>query len=164
MAITCLADPEQRARNIQNNVFKGPRSLHDYYDPDLCPPLPLVELPEQLNPYGEHGVRIYAKMMTVLPATNVKSLPALNMLLEAGLDQKRLPHAYSGLSTPPLDAEDKTRDGPRRKEMPHTVVEYSSGSTAISLGILSRIMGIPSAQTFISNKVCPTALLPFAPL
>lgn len=157
MPITCLADSEQRACNIQNNVFKGPRSLHDYYDPDLCPPLPLVELPEQLNPYGQHGVRIYAKMMTVLPATNVKSLPALNMLLEAGLDQERLPHAYSGLSTPPLDAE----DSPRKKEMPHTVVEYSSGSTAISLGILSRIMGIPCAQTFISNKVCPNAHPPF---
>lgn len=60
------------------NVFSGPNSLINYFNPDLNAPLPLVELPEQLNPYYHDGVRIYAKMLTAmpaLPATNVKSLP-----------------------------------------------------------------------------------------
>lgn len=57
------------------NVFRGRQALRDYYDPEKCPPLPLVELPAGLNPFLEHGVHIYAKMMTALPAANVKSLP-----------------------------------------------------------------------------------------
>lgn len=57
------------------NVFSGANSLIDYFNPDKNAPLPLVELPPQLNPYYEDGVRIYAKMLTALPATNVKSLP-----------------------------------------------------------------------------------------
>ena len=57
------------------NVYTGPNSLKDYYNPDLQPLLPLVEIPDSLNPFKEHGVRIYAKMMTMLPAHNVKSLP-----------------------------------------------------------------------------------------
>jgi hypothetical protein len=57
------------------NVFAGPNSLVDYFNPDKNAPLPLVELPPQLNPYYDDGVRIYAKMLTALPATNVKSLP-----------------------------------------------------------------------------------------
>ena len=59
------------------NVFSGPNSLKNYYDPDQNPPLPLVEIPQHLNPYHDQGVRIYAKMMTMLPAHNVKELPAL---------------------------------------------------------------------------------------
>jgi len=57
------------------NVFKGPDSLIKYFNPDEQPPLPLVELPEKLNPFRRHGVRIYAKMLTALPAQNVKALP-----------------------------------------------------------------------------------------
>lgn len=57
------------------NVFRGENSLIDYFNPDKNPPLPLVELPKALNPYYDDGVRVYAKMLTVLPATNVKSLP-----------------------------------------------------------------------------------------
>lgn len=59
----------------QNNVFSGPNGLIDYFNPDKNAPLPLVELPANLNPYYNDGVRIYAKMLTALPATNVKSLP-----------------------------------------------------------------------------------------
>lgn len=57
------------------NVFKGPNSLSDYFDPDKNPPLPLVEIPDSLNPLRKDGVRIYAKILTALPAQNVKSLP-----------------------------------------------------------------------------------------
>lgn len=61
--------------SVQDNVFSGPNSVIDYFDPDKNPPLPLVEIPDRLNPFREDGVRIYAKMLTCLPAQNVKSLP-----------------------------------------------------------------------------------------
>ena len=57
------------------NVYKGADSVKQYYDPDAQPPMPLVELPGRLNPFEKDGVRIYAKMVTALPAHNVKSLP-----------------------------------------------------------------------------------------
>lgn len=59
----------------ERNVYFGPDSLKKYFDPDCQPPLPLVELPEYLNPFYQDGVRIYAKMMTMHPANNVKAMP-----------------------------------------------------------------------------------------
>lgn len=49
--------------------------MKKFFDPDCSPPLPLVEIPDCLNPMREDGVRIYAKMMTALPCQNVKNLP-----------------------------------------------------------------------------------------
>ncbi|KAF5379489.1 hypothetical protein D9615_006545 [Tricholomella constricta] len=40
----------------------------------------------------------------------------------------------------------------------HTIVEYSSGSTVISLGIISRIFGIPNVKAFLSNKTSEAKL------
>jgi hypothetical protein len=57
------------------NVYSGPDSVRKYFDPDCQLPLPLVEIPECLNPYRADGVRIYAKMMSMHPATNVKVMP-----------------------------------------------------------------------------------------
>ncbi|QDS72599.1 hypothetical protein FKW77_001460 [Venturia effusa] len=93
-----------------NNVFKGPDSVINYFDPDLQPPLPLVELPAKLNHFRRDGVRIYAKMLTATPAQNVKVLPALNMLLHE-------PRAAN-----------------------KSIVEASSGSTALSLGMAARVL------------------------
>lgn len=59
----------------ERNVYFGPDGLKKYFNPDSQPPLPLVELPEHLNPYYHDGVRIYAKMMTMHPANNVKAMP-----------------------------------------------------------------------------------------
>lgn len=59
----------------ERNVHIGPDSLKEYFDPDYQPPLPLVELPEYLNLFYQDGVRIYAKMMTMHPANNVKAMP-----------------------------------------------------------------------------------------
>lgn len=59
------------------NVYRGPDSVRSYFDPDQSPPLPLVEIPECLNPFRADGVRIYAKMMTMHPANNVKSMPGM---------------------------------------------------------------------------------------
>ncbi|KAJ5106688.1 hypothetical protein N7456_003363 [Penicillium angulare] len=106
------------------NVFKGSDSLAQYFDPDNAPPVPLVELPDSLNPLRADGVRIYAKMLTALPAQNVKSLPALNML-----------HT----------ADDSIHD--------QQIVEASSGSTILSLGMLSRgLWGHENTVAYVTNK------------
>ena len=65
------------------NVYTGSDSLRKYHDPDCQPLLPLVEIPDALNPFRNDGVRIYAKMMNALPAHNVKALPG--KLLGGGL-------------------------------------------------------------------------------
>lgn len=150
------------------NVFKGSNSLKDYYNPDKCPPLPLVELPEQLNPFLKDGIHVYAKLMTALPASNVKSLPALNMLLNAGVSGEHSKYSFNDAPTTPPDTsddEESKKEATRKKPIkdlghskmvkpkPHTIVEYSSGSTAISLGILGHIFGITQVHTFLSNKV-----------
>jgi hypothetical protein len=57
------------------NVYHGPQALQQYFDPDEQPMLPLVELPARLNPFLDDGVHIFAKMLTALPAQNVKALP-----------------------------------------------------------------------------------------
>ncbi|PNS17606.1 Cysteine synthase 2 [Sphaceloma murrayae] len=109
--------------NPQTNFFAGPDSLRQYYNPDIGPPLPLVEVPGSLNPYRQDGVRIYAKMMTMLPAHNVKSLPALNLLSQV--------------------SRDKT----------DTIVEYSSGSTVVSMSILGRVLhNLEDTRAYLSNK------------
>jgi cysteine synthase A len=80
-------------------------------------------------------VRIFAKLHSDLPAKNVKSLPALNMLRQAGLD--------AGLS------------GDSKDEQPSVsnIVEYSSGSTVISLAIIANIFGLDGVTAYLSNKV-----------
>ncbi|KHJ31434.1 putative cysteine synthase b [Erysiphe necator] len=106
------------------NVFSGKNALRDYYNPDLQPPLPLVEIPQKLNPFYDDGVRIYAKLMTTLPAKNVKSLPALSLL-----------------SSPEISSQTKR------------IVEYSSGSTIMSISMLARILhGIEDTHSYLSNK------------
>ncbi|KAJ4359612.1 uncharacterized protein N0V89_000167 [Didymosphaeria variabile] len=113
-----------------SNVFSGQNALRDYYDPDKNPPLPLVEIPRQLNPFYDDGVHIYAKMMTFLPAHNVKELPALAMLSSSQIS-------------------------PQTKSL----VEYSSGSTVISMGIIARVLhGIVDTRAYISNKTSESKL------
>ncbi|OAA76699.1 cysteine synthase B [Akanthomyces lecanii RCEF 1005] len=106
------------------NVYKGPESIKDYFDPDTAPPLPLVEVPASLNPYHGDGIRIFAKMMSMHPANNVKCMPALNLLEK---------------SVQP----DATK----------TIVEYSSGSTVLSMSLVGRaIYGLDDVRAFLSNK------------
>ena len=132
--------------NVQN-VFKGPDSVIQYFNPDLQPPLPLVELPVNLNPFRADNVRIYAKMLTALPAQNVKMFPgiysniissqraytefiiALNMLL----------HDHTAASK--------------------SIVEASSGSTALSLSMASRVLwGNEDVCAYVTNKKHPDQL------
>ncbi|GAD92327.1 cysteine synthase B, putative [Paecilomyces variotii No. 5] len=113
------------------NTYTGPQSLIDYHDPNCQPFLPLVEIPEKLNPYRKDGVRIYAKMMTMLPIHNVKSLPALRLL----------------------------QKGNGIKEGTQTIVEYSSGSTIISMAVLARVLhGIDDTRAYLSNKTSATKI------
>ncbi|KAI1647395.1 tryptophan synthase beta subunit-like PLP-dependent enzyme [Daldinia loculata] len=106
------------------NVYKGASSVQDYFNPDSAPPLPLVEIPDELNPYRRDGVRIYAKMMTMHPANNVKAMPALNLLEKSVVPGKT-----------------------------KTIIEYSSGSTVISMSLVSRVFhGVSDVRAFLSNK------------
>ncbi|RBR11659.1 uncharacterized protein FIESC28_08886 [Fusarium coffeatum] len=112
------------------NVYKGQDSVKKYFDPESAPPLPLVEIPDSLNPYRQDGVRIYAKMMTMHPANNVKAMPALNLLNNCVVPGKT-----------------------------KTVVEYSSGSTVLSMSLISRaIHGVDDVRAFLSNKTSATKL------
>lgn len=111
--------------NNHLNTYTGPNALINYYDPSCHPPLPLVEIPASLNPFTADGVHIYAKMMTFLPIHNVKALPALNMLQEG----QGKPSSVKG------------------------IVEYSSGSTIISMAVIARILySIEDTRAFLSNK------------
>ncbi|KAK0622947.1 cysteine synthase B [Immersiella caudata] len=111
------------------NVFRGHDSLAQYLDPDQNPPLPLVEIPDALNPLRADGVRIFAKMLTALPAHNVKSLPALEML----------------------------RSKPKAQHQ--TIVEASSGSTVLSLAIIARALwGHNDVHAYVTNKKHPDSL------
>ncbi|KAF7543728.1 hypothetical protein G7Z17_g10506 [Cylindrodendrum hubeiense] len=112
------------------NIFTGPDSVRKYFDPEFSPPLPLVEIPDSINPFRGDGVRIYAKMMSIHPATNVKVMPAMN-LLEKGV-----------------------QPGTTK-----TVVESSSGSTVISMAMVARAFhGIDDVHAFLSNKTSETKL------
>ncbi|KAJ7724065.1 tryptophan synthase beta subunit-like PLP-dependent enzyme [Mycena maculata] len=115
------------------NVFSGESSLLDFHNPEKGPPIPLVELPQKLNSFRKDGVRIYAKLMSHVPAANIKSLPALNMILRA---------QETGEIT------DET----------HTLVEYSSGSTITSIGIVANILGIPKVKAYVTNKTTEVKL------
>ena len=70
-------------------VFQGPSAIRDFLDPDQHSFVPLVELPGHLNPFRESGVRILAKTMYLLPLLNIKSLPALNMLMHVRVRYSR---------------------------------------------------------------------------
>ncbi|KAH9882470.1 hypothetical protein J1614_000706 [Plenodomus biglobosus] len=112
------------------NTYSGPDALRRYFDPDCQPMLPLVELPEALNPFYQDGVRIHAKLMSMHPANNVKIMPAMNMLSKGV-----------------------------RSENTKSVVEYSSGSTVISLALASRINhNVHDVRAYLSNKTSRSKL------
>ena len=116
-----------KAKLKKNNVFSGENAVRDFLNPDNNPYVPLVELPERLNPFSRDKVRIFAKLMNMVPLMNVKSLPALNMLLEAK-EKGRL-------------------DGV------HSLIENSSGNTVFSLATIARLFGIEHTKAIVSHEV-----------
>jgi len=109
------------------NVFAGKDAVKNFLNPEYGPPLPLVEIPNNLNPYRKDGVRIFAKLMNFLPLANIKSLPAYNMLLER-------------------EAEGKLKNT-------NFLIENSSGNTAFSLAVLGGIFGIRKTRAIVSHQV-----------
>jgi cysteine synthase len=114
------------------NVFKGSTAIRDFLNPDNASPIPLVELPDEFIPVRGERVRIFAKLLYLLPLLNIKSLPALNMLLEAKAAKK-------------LDGV-------------HTLVEASSGNTAFSLAVLARLFDVPRTVAILPWDVAPGKL------
>lgn len=114
------------------SVFEGPDAVRDFLNPDHHLPLPLVELPEPLNPFVADGVRVFGKLMYLLPLLNVKSLPAINMLLEA-------------------------RDSGRLDGV-HDLVENSSGNTAFALGVVAGLYGIRRVVAIVPWDIAPGKL------
>jgi cysteine synthase A len=79
-----------------------------------------------------NGVRVFAKLMYLLPLLSIKSLPAREMLLDAG---------QSG-----------------RLDGVEGLVESSSGNTAFSLGILGNLFGIRSVVAMVPWDIAPGKL------
>jgi cysteine synthase len=129
-----MSTPAQPTRLTSRDlcVFEGASSVRDFLDPDNNPPLPLVELPDDLNLLRGEGVRIFAKIMYLLPLLNIKSLPAMNMLLEAESSGK-----LTGV---------------------HTVIENSSGNTAFSLAVLARYFGVSQVTAIVPWDIAPGKL------
>ncbi|MFY9552291.1 MAG: pyridoxal-phosphate dependent enzyme [Thermoanaerobaculia bacterium] len=113
-------------------VFKGSTAVKDFLNPDNHPPIPLVELPDRLNPFRAQNVRIFGKLMYLLPLLSIKSLTAINMLLEAD--------AAGDLAG---------ADG---------IIENSSGNTAFALGILAELYGIRRVVAVVPWDIAPGKL------
>jgi cysteine synthase len=118
--------------NSDLGVFEGPTAIRDFLDPDNNPPIPLVELPDDLNPFRADGVRIYGKLMYLLPLLNIKSLPALNMLLEAEAAGE-----LNGVDT---------------------IIENSSGNTAYSLAVIAGLFKIRHVTAMLPWDIAPGKL------
>lgn len=109
---------------MNQEYYSGTRAVADYLRPTPDKYIPLVELPASLNPYlDKYDIHIDAKLMNTLPLNNVKSLPAWQMLEDAG-----------------------------SVENLH-LVEASSGNTVLSLGILAQHFGAKSVQAIVSPDV-----------
>jgi len=115
---------------MDKSYYHGTTAVADYLRPASDRYIPLVELPERLNPYlSEYDLHIDAKLMSTLPLGNVKSLPAWHMLEEVGdVSGKRL-------------------------------VEASSGNTVMSLGLLGRHFGATSVLAVASPDVSDGKLM-----
>jgi cysteine synthase len=115
------------------NVFDGPDALRDFLNPGKHPNLPLVELPAKLNPFADDNIRIFAKLMSMLPLGNVKSVPAFNMIRE------------------------KYRQG--ELEGVKRIVENSSGNTVSSMALVARQFGIDQTQSYVPAEISWNKLL-----
>lgn len=115
------------------NVFMGEQSVRDYLDTDKMAYFPLVEVPNALNPFRKHGVRMLAKMMTFNPLHHVKAIPGYNMILEK--------HERGEL--------DGVTD----------LIENSSGNTISALAISARQFGIENIHAFVPTEVSVHKLL-----
>jgi len=118
--------------NRDLNVFSGETALIDFHNPSKHNNVPLVELPPSLNTFADKGVRIFIKLMNLLPLANVKSIPAFHML-----DQAKKRGDLNNIST---------------------IVEASSGNTVLSLTAIAHNFGIQNTKSLVSNEISPAKL------
>lgn len=118
----------------KNNLqfFSGPEAIKGFLNPDNHSFTPLIELPENINPFARDNVHIYAKCEYLRPLLNIKSLQVFSMLQDA---QSR--GLLSGVQT---------------------LVENTSGNTGFSLGIIAKIFGILTVKTIVPIDIAPGKL------
>ena len=115
---------------MNNRYYSGANALKDYLKPDENEFTPLVELPEALNPFlRQYDIHINIKLLNTLPLSNIKSMPAWNMI-----------------ATTEQDLTDTT------------IVESSSGNTVFSLGIVAKHFGAKKVLAVASRDVSPGKL------
>lgn len=115
------------------NVFKGKKSIEDFLNPGKHPYMPLVELPDELNPFTEHQVRIFAKLMTFSPLGNVKALPAFNMIQQL----------YKRGDLNDVD----------------NIIENSSGNTVFSIAMAAHQFGRKKTSSYIPHEISSQKML-----
>ena len=113
--------------NDNLNVFQGDQSIKNFLSPGKGAYLPLVEIPNKLNPFAAENVKIFAKLMTFSGMHNVKLIPAYNMMLAQ--------HERGEL-------EDITH-----------IIENSSGNTVSALAIAARLFGIEHTMAIVPDEV-----------
>ncbi len=109
------------------NVFKGPEAVRDLLDPGKHSYLPLVELPASLNPFAGDQIRIFAKLMNLMPLGNVKAVPAFNMI------------------------EEKYKSGELAEVK--KIIENSSGNTVSSMALVARQFGVDKVQSYVPSEI-----------
>lgn len=109
------------------NVFEGPEAIKTFLDPGEFPYLPLVELPATLNPFSDDNIRIFAKLMNMLPLGNLKAVPAFNMI-----EEKYRAGDLAGVKR---------------------IVENSSGNTISSVALVARHFGIDDVQSYVPSEI-----------
>jgi cysteine synthase len=120
------------APQARRGVFEGPNAIREFLNPENNPAIPLVELPDSLNPFRSQNVRIFGKLMYLLPLLSIKSLPAIRMLADA--------EAAGNLKG--VDA----------------IIESSSGNTAFALGVVAPQFGIRRVVAVVPWDIAPGKL------
>ena len=120
------------SNKFEKNVFSGESAVKDFLNPENSPPIPLVEIPDALNPNRMDGVRVFAKLMYLLPLLNIKSLPVMSMLNHAQTSGE-----LHGV---------------------HTLVESSSGNAAFSLAVMGPLFNIPRTIAVVPWDIAPGKL------
>ncbi len=115
---------------LRSSVFLGASGLKDYLSPANYAPAPLVELPGDLNPFANDGVRIFAKIMPLVPLMNIKSIPAFSMLNKA--------------------AERGELQGVKN------IIESSSSNTVLSLSVIAKLFGIDTTCAIVDHSIAPS--------
>ncbi|HEY9716455.1 MAG TPA: pyridoxal-phosphate dependent enzyme, partial [Trichormus sp.] len=118
--------------NIASTVYLGEAGLQNYLNPANYPATPLIELPDDLNPFRQDGVRLLAKMVPLVPLMNIKSLPAFSMLSKA-FERGDL----AGVTK---------------------VIESSSSNTVLSLSVMAKMFGIDTTCAIVDHSIAPSLM------